>query len=274
MNESLNQMIEEQSEGVPSFDVDSNESESVDESTPLADSIPDQDESAIPEADAAPEGDEVVAEEPAEQTPAIGFVPLADWFDLNVHRFETISPVRLQIRGVNPKETLVVTVPDASGENAEDGHPKRNLEFIKDANTRPVLALDGRDMEIYSSGFKIIYDYIPGQIMKCYGSKAGMVVTFCVEANGMNVPYAMLRAKSKDKGIDPVEMDTRGVGDFLPQPLDKEAFVLLYKQSAKVIDTLTTNEDAIKWLLERQETITDNNHHIQIDNVIVTMLGL
>ena len=274
MNESLNEMIEQQTEGVPSFDMEPSGNESVEESTPLADSIPDPEESTIPELDAAPEGDEGVTEEPEPDAPAIAFVPLADWFDLNVGRFDTISPVRLQIRGVNPKETLVVTVPDASGENSEDGHPKRNLEFIKNADTRPVLALDGRDMEIYSSGFKIVYDYVPGQIMKCYGSKAGMVVTFCVEVNGMHVPYAMLRAKSKDKGIDPVQMDTRGVGDFLPQPLDKEAFILLYKQSAKIIDTLTTNEDAIKWLLGRQETITDNNHHIQIDGVIVAMLGL
>lgn len=270
MNESLNEMIEKQTDEVPNFGTETELPDS-DEGAPLADSIP----SEVTESGehAAPEGDEGVVESEPE-TPAIEFVSLADWFDQNIHRFSSISPVALQIRGVNPKETIVVTVLDPSGEEGHDGNPKRHLEFIKNADTRPVLALDGRDMEIYSSGFKIIYDYVPGQIMKCYGSKAGMVVTFCVEANGMNVPYAMIRAKSKDKGIDPVEMDTRGVGDFLPQPLDKEAFVLLYKQGAKVIDTLTTNEDAIRWLLERQETITDNNHHIQIDNVIVTMLGL
>jgi len=51
-----------------------------------------------------------------------------------------------------------------------------------------------------------------------------------------------------------------------------EALQLLYKQSAKSVDEMTTNQSVVDWLLERQDDVTDINHHLQIDNVLIDIL--
>ena len=59
----------------------------------------------------------------------------------------------------------------------------------------------------------------------------------------------------------------------LQQQLDKEALVLLYKQSKKEAKDLSTNYDAVKWLQNRQNLVRDLYHHLQIENVIIELLS-
>ena len=45
-----------------------------------------------------------------------------------------------------------------------------------------------------------------------------------------------------------------------------------YKQSAKAVKDLTTIQDVVNWLIERQASVTDINHHLQIDGVLINIL--
>ena len=45
-----------------------------------------------------------------------------------------------------------------------------------------------------------------------------------------------------------------------------------YRLQSSKAEGLQTNLDAVKWLIDRQSTISDINHHLQIDNAIIDTL--
>jgi hypothetical protein len=57
----------------------------------------------------------------------------------------------------------------------------------------------------------------------------------------------------------------------LNEAANTEDLQLRYKQASKAED-INTNMDAINWLISRQAEVTDINHHLQIDNVIIETL--
>lgn len=214
----------------------------------------------VPEVEVAPpDGDPI-------STIEIG--PLIDWFDANVDNFPNIKKPTVSIQGVDPSEQLIMTVLLSN----EGGIEKRKLMVFDDADMMPVLNLPAMDMQIYNNGFRVIYDLGMGNFVKSYGVRTGLVSVFCHDIDDLLIPHAVIRAKKKDTTIDIVNGNSDDVRGALAQSLDFESLQLRYKQSSKA-EGLTTNLDAVRWLLERQTDITDVNHHLQIDNVIIDTLS-
>ena len=228
--------------------------------------IPDESTEA---AEAVSEVTEAVVE--TSGTPTIGVTGLSTWLEENVEKFPNINIPRVAIRGVDPVRNMIIAVSDGSGETDEEGHEKRDLFIFKHADTLPILDLEAADMQIYNNGFRVAYDYGNGIFIKCYGVRLGLIVVFCNNIDGKLIPYSVSRVKKKENEIECIISDYDTIVGKLSQPVDIEALHLRYKQSSKAED-LVTNGDAIDWLLARQAEVTDINHHLQIDNVIINTL--
>lgn len=214
---------------------------------------------------------EDVIAEPQARTVAI--TTLANWFEDNCANFENINQVKVLIRGIDPEKTIIMAVKDGSGEKDSDGNDKRMLRVFQDADELPVLNLPAISMDIFNNGFRIIYSLDDNIFIKTYGLKTGLISVFCYLANDVLVPYAITRSKKKETELQIVESPNQlFLQTKMVENIDKEALQLLYKQSSKAIDKITTKLTAITWLVERQSTVTDINHHLQIDSVIIDLL--
>ena len=207
------------------------------------------------------------------QTNVIGITSLASWFEANCANFDNINQVKVAIRGVNAEQTLIMAVKDPSGEQDEEGHDKRNLRVYENADKHPVLNIPGAGMDVYNNGFKIVYQHESGMFIKCYGVRTGLIAVFCINVDGNLIPYATTRVKKKDTELELVTKDAAEITQKLPLNADLEALQLLYKQSSKAIEDLTTNQDVVEWMLNRQAEVTDINHHLQIDGVLIDLLA-
>lgn len=197
---------------------------------------------------------------------------LTEWFDANIENFPNIRKPTVSIQGVDPLEQLIVTVQVIDEDNTEQGD-KRKLVVFDDSHLVPVLDLPAMDMQVYNNnGFRIIYDFGQGIFIKSYGIRTGLISVFCNDINDKLIPYAIVKTKKSDTEVETPRRDVNEVSLKLIQPLDFEALQLRYKQSSKAED-LTTNQQAIDWLIERQSSIADINHHLQIDNVIIETLA-
>jgi hypothetical protein len=196
---------------------------------------------------------------------------LTDWFDANVENFPNIRKPTVSIQGVDPLEQLIVTVQVIDEETTEQ-EDKRKLVVFDDSHLVPVLDLPAMDMQVYNNGFRIIYDFGEGIFIKSYGIRTGLISVFCNDINDKLIPYTIIKTKKSDTEIEIPRKDVNEVSQKLIQPLDLEALQLRYKQSSKAED-LTTNQQAVDWLIERQSSIADINHHLQIDNVIIETLA-
>lgn len=254
MNENLTQMVKKMETGTsPVFPVDN-----VD----------------IPEEAAVVA--EVGSAQPTQESSEIGMVvattSLSEWFEANVTRFSDISQVKVAIRGVDPKKTLIMAVKDGSGEKDPDGNDRRCLRVFEDADIHPVLDAQGVDMKIYNNGFRIINNINGTIFAKCYGVRTGLIIVFCNSINDKLIPYEISRIKKSDNEVDVPQIDVSQVAEKLNQPCDKESLQLLYKQISKGIDQITTNQSAVDWFIEKQQEVFDINHHLQIDQVIIDIL--
>jgi hypothetical protein len=199
---------------------------------------------------------------------SIGITNLTEWFNNNVENFPNIRKPTVSIQGVDPDEQLIITISIPDSE--EEG--KRKLVVFDDANTIPVIDLPAMDMQVYNNGFRIIYDLGQGVFVKSYGIRTGLISIFCHDINDKLIPYSIIKTKKNDSEIVVPHGDIEQAKQKLPQTLDIEALQLRYKQSSKAGE-LETIQDAIDWLLERQASIADINHHLQVDNVIIQTLA-
>ena len=87
------------------------------------------------------------------------------------------------------------------------------------------------------------------------------------------IPYQVVKVKKKDEAVEVVRTDPSEVITKLAQNADLESLQLLYKQSSKEVAVMSTNQSAVNWMLDRQNEVTDINHHLQIDNVIINILS-
>ena len=162
-----------------------------------------------------------------------------------------------------------------SGEDAEEGgEDPRNLRVFENADVYPVLDLPATSMEVYNNGFQIQYEYGDDMLIKCYGVRTSLIATFCQVISGAPIPYAVVRIKKKDEEVEvPAAPDANAIAAKINGPLDGEALQLRYKQISKDVGDMNTVLDALHWLLTKQSAITDINHHLQIDNVIIDTLA-
>lgn len=212
-----------------------------------------------------PDVDVATTEE--QDTNTIEITSMSEWFDSNVGSFPNLRKPTVSIQGVDPNEQLIVIVVNTN----DEGEEKCKLVVFDDAHIIPVLNLPAMDMQVYNNGFRIIYDLGNGVFIKSYGVRKGLISVFCHDINDMLIPYEVTRAKKNDTEIDIINGNVEVSTTMLAEALDYESLQLRYKQSVKAED-LTTNLEAIKWLLERQSGIEDINHHLQIDNVIIDTL--
>lgn len=213
--------------------------------------------------------EEAVPEEP--QVEAIAIAPLNTWFEANASAFQNVNQVHAEIRGVDPSKTLIMAVLDGQGE--VNGNPSRELQLFKNVDIQPVLNIPATDMQIYNNGFRLVSPYADNIVVKSYGVRTGLICVFCNNIAGKVIPYQVVKVKRKDEAVEVVRSDAAAVAIKLAQDADLEALQLLYKQSSKAVEDMTTNQTAVDWLLARQSEVTDINHHLQIDNVIINILS-
>lgn len=219
-----------------------------------------------------PNSDIVVEAEAVEvvEKHTIEISSLSDWFTNNVETFPNLRKPTVSISGVDPNEQLIVVLVD---KDTVSGNEKNKLTVFDNATEIPVLNIPPLDMQIFNNNsFRIIYDIGEGIFIKTYNLKKTMASVFCYDVDDLLIPYAIQKCKKSDSEIDMIYGNQQSAREKLSLNLDVENFHLKYKQSAKVTD-LTTNLDAVKWLIERQGSIEDVNHHLQIDTVIIDMLS-
>lgn len=199
---------------------------------------------------------------------------LSDWFEQYGSIFEPdIKQLKTKIRGLDPRSDIIVVLPHESNEAMEDGTLKKKVELFKKADEQKVIDLPAISMNVYNNGFRIIYQYSENMFLKAYGIKNGLIVAFCNKINDQLLPYDQTKLGKDDDSLVLKFKDPNEVIVSLAAELDKESLQLLYKQTTKVIDDFTSKQSVIDWLITRQESITDINHHLQIDNVITTILS-
>lgn len=199
---------------------------------------------------------------------------LSDWFEQYGSIFEPdIKQLKTKIRGLDPRSDIIVVLPHESNEAMGDGTLKKKVELFKKADEQKVIDLPAISMNVYNNGFRIIYQYSENVFLKAYGIKTGLIVAFCNKINDQLLPYDQTKLGKDDSALIIKFKDENEMIASLATELDKEALQLLYKQTTKVIDDFTSKQSVIDWLISRQESITDINHHLQIDNVITTILS-
>lgn len=221
-----------------------------------------------------PEEEEEVQAAEEVQVEAVGIVTLGDWFAENSENFDNINRVEVSIRGVDSQANLIMAVKDGTGETDEAGEDKRVLRTFDNAQIQPIIDLKGVDMQVYNNnnGFRAICEYVDGIYIKCYGVRNGMIAVFCNNIDGLLVPYNVTKVKKNDDSVEVVRRNPAEVEVKLAEQANLEDLQLRYKQSSKAVDDISTNRDAVAWMLERQNEIYDINHHLQIDNVIIETL--
>ena len=127
-------------------------------------------------------------------------------------------------------------------------------------------------MDIFNNGFKIISSYSDTIFVKCYGVRTGLFVVLCNNINDQLIPYSITKIKKRDEGLDITTRDSSEVSLKLNEEADMEALQILYKQISKRTEDIVTKQDAVNWFLKRQAEVTDINHHLQIDDVLIHML--
>ena len=206
-------------------------------------------------------------------------ISLQSWIEQNSSepQFENVRYHKAAIRGVDPNDTLIVSDLNPTG-GGVDGHPKRKLFLLNQASLSPVLNLPGIMMHVFNNdSYRILHPYGENVVLKCYGVKTGLIITMCQNVNvdeGVNlyIPVTRLRLKKKDAGLNVPDAMPSDMAAVLTEPVDMEAVELQYKQITRHKEGLNTKLDVINWLLAKQEGVTDVNHLLQIDDVIINIV--
>lgn len=237
----------------------------------------DKTESKIPsETDISDNKDTVVEEEvkPIETSRfAISTIMFPEWFNANHMNFENIGHVKASIKNVDKRQDLILKIPDPNGVTLEDGSVRQRLRVMEDADKIPVLDLPGIDMSIYKNNtFQIVYDLGDGKFLKSYGIKTGLINIFCISMMNGLIPYAKMRMKRKEEGIDIIEPNLKSIETKLAKPVDLESIQIQYKQITKHIDKVSDAPSVVKWFRERSASIYDVNHLLLIDDVLMSLV--
>lgn len=205
-------------------------------------------------------------------TETIKITSLEQWFERNANNIPNINQVKVLIRGVDPKQTLIMSVIIPNGGKDAEGNDRRTLKVFDNAGSIPVLDLTPLAMDIYNNGFRVIYQYNDNIFIKAYSVKTGIVCSLCTQLNGKLLPYKIIKISRKESELK-ITIDVHDVtNEKMEAPAQLEDLQLLYKQSSKFLDKFTTNTSVVDWLIDRQKDIFDINHHLQIDDVIMNIL--
>ena len=199
---------------------------------------------------------------------------LIDWFPTHYKALQpSVKQVKLAIGGVDPKDTLIFTLPHPRGGKASDGLDKRKVYTFDNADKRSVIDLNPIALNAYNNEtFRIIYHYKDNIYLKAYGVKTGLYVTFCVEIESLPIPYKVVRIKKREKGIKFEAYDFDKIYKILNQPADNEGLLILYPQLMKLDKEITTVKSAMEVFLNIQKEVVDITHHLKLDFIMADML--
>jgi len=197
----------------------------------------------------------------------IGFTNLSSWFIENVKNFPNIKQVKVSIQGIDPNKTLIYSEPEPTPTDPNN----RKLQVIYNAIDTPVLNIPGQLFETYFSGFRVIHEEKNGMLLKAYIVKTGMYITHCIIVDGLPIPVKIEKVKKKSKGIGLLKVDIKNIQDKFDKIVDLENIQLQYKQIQKHIKDLKTIKDVTIWMLQRQKDISDINHHLKLDELIISL---
>lgn len=216
-----------------------------------------------------------------EELITIPLVSFNTWFINNVNNFDNISRLGIQTNGINTTTTIVAKTLDVRGGTLSDNTPLQRLIVFENADEIKIFNLPGTTMKIYTNDCtEIIYnkDMIEHEnpyVLKSYRMKKRLFGVLNYEINNMLIPIYIEKIKKKENNIILPNDITKpeDIVEKIKQPIDKESLKMLYKQSYKVLDSMNTIEDAIKWLIDRKESVYDVAHLIQIDDVIIQLIS-
>lgn len=194
-------------------------------------------------------------------------VTFANWFTRNYSRVSSVRPVLIQINGVDPHESIVVTIPNDQGKRFKD-HDKRHLRLIEYANIIPVVDAEPIDMFVYNNGYQILYDIGGGTYLKGYSVRKKFIVNICKDVMDFMIPIGQFIVKRGDKDCKFSSYDLSGIIEtrIRNNLLDLEKLSILYHQSKKF--DFKDFRGLLKCLTERQGGIKDVQHQLEIDHAI------
>lgn len=195
-----------------------------------------------------------------------------DWFAENHMNLPNIGHVKASVQAVNPRRDLIFKIPDPDG-GIYDDKPECRLKMFQDADKISVLNVKAYEMILFNNNaFVIKYDIGDGKFLTCYGVKTGIIVTFSVRINRLIIPYSKIKVGKKAKGVNIVQPDIIQIQEKIEKDANIENIIILYTQIKKYTAAITTIKSAIKWFTEKSKTVTDINHLIKIDEVIISMI--
>ncbi len=191
----------------------------------------------------------------------------ADWFSKYSNHVSSVRSVMLKINGVDPRESIVVTVPNDQGKRFGE-FDRRHLKIIENANIIPVVDAEPIDMFMYNNGFQILYSVGGGTYLKGYNVRKKFIVNVCKDVLDYTIPIGQFLVKRSDTDC---KFESHSLSDviehrILTNMLDREKLAILYHQSKK-FDFEDFN-GLLKCLTERQGGIKDVQHQLEIDNAI------
>lgn len=194
-------------------------------------------------------------------------VTFADWFSNYSSRVSSVRSVILKIQGVDPKESIVVTIPNDQGKRYKE-HDKRHLRIIENANIIPVIDAEPIDMFVYNNGYQILYSIGGGTYLKGYSVRKKFIVNICKDVLDYIIPIGQFIVKRGDteckfKSYDLAEIIEHKIVNNM---LDMEKLAILYHQSKKF--EFSDFNGLLKCLTERQGGIKDVQHQLEIDAAI------
>ena len=194
-------------------------------------------------------------------------VTFADWFSKYSNRVSSVRSVVININGVDPKESIVVTIPNDQGKRYKE-FDRRHLKIIENANIIPVIDAEPIDMFVYNNGYQILYPIGGDTYLKGYSVRKKFIVNICKDVMDYMIPIGSFIVKRGDKeckfaSYDLAEIIQHRIENDM---LDREKLAILYHQSKKF--DFSNFKELLKCLATRQGGIKDVQHQLEIDTAI------
>jgi len=203
-----------------------------------------------------------------EKTPhQYNVVTFANWFSKYSGRVSSARAVMIDINGVDPNESIVVTTPNDQGKRFKD-FDKRHLRIIENANIIPVIDAEPIDMFVYNNGYQILYSIGGDTYLKGYSVRKKFIVNICKDVSDYMIPVGSFVVKRGDRNC---KFKSYNLSDVIEHRinnnlLNREKLAILYHQSKKF--EFSDFKGLLKCLTTRQGGIKDVQHQLEIDRTI------
>jgi len=229
--------------------------------TPMVVAVEEEDEGMVPVEEASSDENTSTV---VENEIKIDFIKFSAWvtkFEPVITEVSGIKKLNMSnVRGIDPTESIIFKLP------VEDD--KMITKQIDDTNEIPVLDLPPISFTIYKNNTFMITHLVNEQVVvKCYGLKTGPLLFFCRVTEHGFIPFQKEKIKKKNDGSINISSNYPVID--LDADADAEGIFLLYKQAQKVHDKMKTKKEALIWFTEKMKDVSDINHLIKIDQVLL-----